>query len=108
LNKHRRAKERFTEEIDVVAAQRRNLKILGECKWTAGKMPKSVLDDLRSYKVPAIAEEKNLKVRADGPEILLFGRSGFDQSLIDAASSDPKLKLVDLDTLVAALDSELS
>jgi AAA+ ATPase superfamily predicted ATPase len=108
LNKHRRAKERFTEEIDVVAAQRRNLKIVGECKWTAGKMSKSVLDDLRNYKIPAIAEEKNMTVPADGPEILLFCRSGFDQALIDAAASDPKLELVDLDTLVAALDSELS
>jgi hypothetical protein len=108
LNKHRRAKERFTEEIDVVAAQRRNLKIVGECKWTTGKMPKSVLDDLRTYKIPAIAEEKNLKVPADGPEILLFCRSGFDQSLIEAAASDPKLELVDLDTLAAAFDSELN
>jgi hypothetical protein len=90
-----------------VAAQRRNLKIVGECKWTAGKMPKSVLDDLLTYKIPAIAEEKNLEL-PDGPAILLFCRSGFEQTLIDAAASDRKLELVDLDTLVAALDSELS
>jgi uncharacterized protein len=107
LNKHRRVKERFTEEIDVVGAQRRNLRSVGECKWTAGKMPKSVLHDLRIYKIPAIAEEKNLTVPADGPEILLFCRSGFDQSLVDAAASDPKLEPVDLDTLLVALDSEL-
>lgn len=56
-------------------AQRRNLKIVGECKWTAGKMPKSVLDDFHTYKVPAIAEEKNLEVPADGPQILLFDLS---------------------------------
>lgn len=108
LNKHRRLKERFTEEIDVVAAQRRNLKIVGECKWTTGKMPKKVLDDLRTYKVPAIAEEKNLKVPAEGPEILLFARSGFDRALETEAAGDPKITLVDLETLVTGLDSELA
>lgn len=106
LNKHRRAKERFTEEIDVVAAQRRNLKIAGECKWTVGKMPISVLKDLRTFKIPAIAEEKNLKVTAAGPEILLFCRSGFEPALIQAAEEDNKITLVDLEMLISALDAE--
>jgi AAA+ ATPase superfamily predicted ATPase len=108
LNKHRRTKSRLTEEIDVVAAQRGNLKVVGECKWTTGKMARSVLDDLRTYKIPAITEEKNLRVSAGGPDILLFSRSGFVQSLQDEAASHPKVVLVDLETLVAVLDSELT
>lgn len=104
LDKHRRANERFTEEIDVVAAQRRNLKLVGECKWTAGQMPGSVLDDLRTYKVPALARESNLRVPAAGPDILLFARSGFERALRDEAAADGKITLIDLATLVAGLD----
>lgn len=106
LDKHRRAQERWTEEVDVVAAQRRNLKIVGECKWTAGKMAKSVLDDLRTFKIPAIEQDKRLKVPAEGPRILLFARSGFAQALVDAAGKDSNVTLVDLETLVAGLDRE--
>ena len=107
LNKHRRANERWTEEIDVVAAQRRNLKIVGECKWTAGKMRKAVLDDLRTFKIPAIAQEGHLRVPAGGPRILLFAKSGFERALIDAASDDSQVGLIDLDTLVSGLDGEI-
>lgn len=107
LDKHRRAKTRFSEEIDVVGAQRRNLKILGECKWTTGKMPRQVLDDLRELKIPALAQEKNLKVPAGGPQILLFARTGFDDALLAEAEADTTIDLIDLDTLVEGLDSEL-
>lgn len=106
LNKHRRAKTRLTEEVDVVAAKHRNLRIVGECKWTAGAMPKAVLDDLRDYKIPAIAQEKRLNASTAGPDVLLFARSGFDAQLEAEARDDPRVTLVDLDTLVAALDSE--
>jgi hypothetical protein len=71
-------------------------------------MPKNVLDDLRTYKIPAIAEEKNLKVPAEGPEILLFARSGFGRGLETEAAGDPKITLVELETLVTGLDSELA
>lgn len=106
LDKHRRNKERWVEEVDVVAAQRKNLKIVGECKWTQGLMPKSVLDDLREFKIPAIKQEKNLKVPADGPQILLFARTGFDRALTEAAQADDKVALIDLETLVAGVESE--
>lgn len=107
LNRHRRANERSTEEVDVVAAQRRNLKIVGECKWTSGRMPKSVLDDLRAFKLPAIEQEGRLSIPAEGPRILLFAKAGFERALIDAAADDPRVELVDLDTVVAGLDSEV-
>lgn len=106
LGRHRRAKTRLTEEVDVVAPRHRNLRIVGECRWSASPMPKAVLDDLRDHKIPAIAQEKRLKVSAEGPDVLLFSRSGFDGELEAEAGADPKVTLVDLDTLVAALDRE--
>ena len=106
LNEHRRTKARLSEEVDVVGAQRRNLRVVGECKWTSSAMPKQVLDDLRAYKIPAIAQERRLKVPAAGPRILLFARSGFAPELQQAAAGDENLTLVGLDELVSALDDE--
>lgn len=106
LHKHRRARERLTEEIDVLGAQRRNLKVAGECKWTSAPMPKRVLDDLRQFKLPALAQERRLKVPSAGPAIVLFARSGFAPELVAEAAADEAVTLVDLDALVAELDRE--
>jgi hypothetical protein len=104
LDKYRRTKERLTEEIDVVGVNGRNLRIVGEAKWTATPMPYSVLDDLRTYKIPAIAQSKTLKLPSSGPEVLLFARSGFSPELIEAAKTDANVTLVDLETLVDGLN----
>lgn len=103
LNKHRRDRTRTSEEIDVVGAQRSNLTIVGECKWTSGVMQLNVLDDLRQYKLPAVGQEGRLKVPDAGPLILLFAKSGFSDALHAEAKNDPKLQLVDLEALTAAL-----
>ena len=105
LNKHRRDGTRQTEEIDVVGAQRSNLKVAGECKWTTGKMPRSVLQDLRTFKIPAIEQERRLTLPKDGPLVLLFAKSGFSEALVHEADNDEKVKLVDLHTLVDTLTS---
>ena len=107
LHKHRQTRERLTEEIDVIGAQRRSLKVAGECKWTSTPMPKRVLDDLREFKLPAVAQERRLTVPPDGPAIVLFARSGFAPELVAEAATDEKVTLVDLDTLVAELDLEV-
>ena len=106
LNKHRQARQRFTEEIDVVGAHRRNLALVGECKWTTDPMPKRVLDELRDFKLPALEQERRLKVPAGGPRILLFSRSGFSTELTTVARADDKVSLVTLDELGSALDRE--
>ena len=106
LHKYRLTKERLSEEIDVVAARHRSLKVAGECKWTSTPMPKRVLDDLRELKLPAVAQEGRLKVPAAGPAILLFARSGFAPELVAEADADERVTLVDLDTLVSELDRE--
>jgi AAA+ ATPase superfamily predicted ATPase len=106
LNQHRQARERFTEEIDIVAAHRRKLVLVGECKWTAGPMRKRVLDDLLEYKLPAVEQEGRLKVSREGLTVVLFARSGFSGDLRAAAQADSAVTLVALDGLVAELDRE--
>jgi AAA+ ATPase superfamily predicted ATPase len=108
LNKHRQARTRLTEEIDVVGAHRRNLVLVGECKWTTDAMPKRVLDDLRDYKLPALEQERRLKVPTRGPQVLLFSRTGFSDELIETARSDDTVSLVTLDELVSELDHEVT
>jgi AAA+ ATPase superfamily predicted ATPase len=107
LNKQRQAKERFTEEVDVIGAARGRLQVAGECKWTTKPMPKKALDDLREFKLPAIRQEGRLKWPNAEPEILLFARSGFSDELKAVVEDDAKVHLVALDELVNVLDAEL-
>jgi hypothetical protein len=57
-------------------------------------MSKRVLDDLREYKLPALEQERRLKVPARGPRVLLFSRTGFSDELIASARSDGQVSLV--------------
>jgi AAA+ ATPase superfamily predicted ATPase len=95
---------RTQEEIDVVGLQNKRVQILGECKWTSGEMPLSVLTDLRDHKLPAVAASKEIKgPPARGPRILLFARSGFSSALKSVAQADPRIDLIDAKRLVAGL-----
>jgi uncharacterized protein len=104
LNKYRRAGTRQVEEVDVVGVQHRRLKVVGECKWTAGRLPFSVLNDLREYKIPAIQKEGGLTPPTEGPRVLLFSRSGFNDALQREADSSSLIELIGLDALVEQLD----
>jgi uncharacterized protein len=107
LHAERRSGRRMVEEVDVVGAHHGRLIIVGECKWTSRPLSKNVLDDLLDYKLPAIAQEGNLRA-GQRPLILLFSRAGFAPPLIAAASNDdddgPRIELVDATRLVAQLD----
>jgi AAA+ ATPase superfamily predicted ATPase len=105
LNEHRRTGARTSEEIDIAGAYRKQLRIVGECKWTEEPMSPSVLQDLRTYKIPAVAQEGRLKIPAGGPQILLFSKNGFASALHDTAASDENIRLVTLDELVRDLDA---
>jgi uncharacterized protein len=94
--------DRTQEEIDVVGVQHKRLRLVGECKWTKGVMPATVLDDLRSFKLPALLREGRVKPSREKPRILLFARSGFDRGLRAAAAEDERVELVDSDALVTA------
>jgi AAA+ ATPase superfamily predicted ATPase len=95
--------DRREEEIDVVALKHKRAELVGECKWTAGKMPLSVLEDLKTYKIPALLRDKAIKAPQNGPRILLFARSGFSAAIEQVAAEDDSIKLITVDALVAEL-----
>jgi AAA+ ATPase superfamily predicted ATPase len=98
LDRLRAAGERGSEEIDVVGASRSRVTVVGECKWTSGRMTAKVLDDLERFKLPAL-RQAGARFAAGGPEILLFSKRGFKQSLVDLAADRADVRLVGLDEL---------
>lgn len=100
--------ERRQEEIDVVGLQRKRLQVVGECKWTRSVMPASVLEDLRAYKIPAVAHKHSLKTGASGPRIVLFARGGFSKALHEIAAADPQVELIDAGDLVRVLTKNVT
>ena len=74
-------------ELDAVAVDDEGAPVaVASCKWTDGKMPaaeRTKLEALARYLRPD-----------DPPALYLFSRSGFERSLREAASADPRLNLV--------------
>jgi AAA+ ATPase superfamily predicted ATPase len=101
LHALRRSGERSEEEIDVVGVQRSRVSVVGECKWTTGRMKASVLASIEAYKLPAL-RQAGIKLTAE-PQILLFSRAGFTASLEALAARRDDLRLVGLDELVDGL-----
>jgi uncharacterized protein len=98
LDRLRREGERTGEEIDVVGTARGRVTLIGECKWTSGPMTAKVLDDLETYKLPALRQD-GLRVASPGPAILLFSKSGFKPNLTAFAAERDDIRLVGLDEL---------
>lgn len=92
----RRTGERQSEEIDVVGMARGRVTLVGECKWTTKPLPAAILDDLRSFKLPALRQD-GVRLAAGGPLIVLFSRAGFSDGLRAAAGD--QVRLVELDAL---------
>ena len=89
----RRARERVSEEIDIVGVARNQVTLLGECKWTNKPLALRVLRDLDDYKLPALRQTK-AKVSSQ-PRLLLFSRGGFEESLVREAAEREHVELVD-------------
>jgi hypothetical protein len=83
----------------VVGLARSVVSVVGECKWTKGQMPLSVLEDLDAYKIPAMREGK-IRFARDGPHIVLFSRGGFSVALKRLAEQRADLTLVSVEQLV--------
>ena len=67
-------------------------------------MPSAVLEDLRTFKLPALEPSPTIKTPArGGPRVLLFARGGLSPALRDAAAEDERLELVDAEMLLAGL-----
>ncbi len=102
LGEQRRAKIRTSEEVDVVGLARSVVSVVGECKWTKQPMALKVLDDLHTYKVPAMREAK-IRFAKDGPQTVLFSRAGFRNDLLQAAEQRGDVTLVSVEQLVKDL-----
>jgi AAA+ ATPase superfamily predicted ATPase len=92
LHVHRQAKERFTEEIDAVGIKNKNLVVVGEAKWTNKTMPTQVLADLRTFKIPAMAQDGFKAVQP--PHVVLVSRGGFSEGLLAEAERDARITLL--------------
>ncbi len=103
LDELRRDGTRFTDEIDVVGVSRGSVQIVGECKWTSSKMPYTALRDLEELKLPALRQD-GAKL-AKRMRIVLFAKTGFSKSLIDAVRARDDLELIDAAALYDGLCS---
>jgi AAA+ ATPase superfamily predicted ATPase len=101
LNKHRRDGSRQSEEIDVVGLRRSSVAVVGECKWQSSQLGLDVLEELETYKIPALRQAKARL--AKDLSIVLFSKSGFGRRLVKAAEERDNLYLVAVDQLVGDL-----
>lgn len=91
LHVERRAKRRFTEEVDLVGVAGKKVVVAGEAKWTNKVMPRAVYSDLVDYKLPALAQA-GFDISATS--IVLASRGGFSKALHDEAAADGRLRLM--------------
>ena len=98
LDRLRAGGERGSEEIDIVGTSRSRVTVVGECKWTSGRMTARVLDDLERFKLPAL-RQAGARIAAGGPTILLFSKSGFKDSLVAEAAAREDVRLIGLEEL---------
>jgi AAA+ ATPase superfamily predicted ATPase len=101
LHSLRARKERFSEEIDAVGINGRQVVVVAEAKWTASPMKAEVLTALQEFKVPALAQS-GLKVTPP-PRIVLASRAGFSQGLVRLAATNPAVRLVSADEMLGEI-----
>lgn len=101
LNEHRRTGSRQTEEIDVVGVRRSSVVVVGECKWRDSQLGLEVLEELETYKIPALRRSKARL--AKDLSVVLFSKSGFGRKVVEAAEERADLSLVGVDRLVGDL-----
>ena len=83
--------EEFDTTVDLIAQDGKNY-LIGECKWQNEKVDCGVLIDLREK---AEVFNKN----REKTWFVLFSKSGFTKSLMDAAKKDPYVLLYDLQNM---------
>jgi hypothetical protein len=88
-NEFRQRKERSTEEIDAVGSQRGRATVVAEAKWTNRPLTPAIINDLDTYKIPAL-RQSGLNIVAE-PRIVLASKAGYSDSLVKlAAASDQR------------------
>ncbi len=86
--------KRQSEEIDIVGIKQGRVTLIGEARWRNARMSVDLLSSVDEHKLPAL-RQSGLKV-AKQPQILLYSRGGYTQSLIDAADARGDVTLVDV------------
>lgn len=76
-------------EIDILGLQRKKPVMIAECKW------KNANVGMEDYRHLVEKVEKNF-AQAKKPFILMFSKSGFENSLMDLSTKDERLLLIDL------------
>jgi AAA+ ATPase superfamily predicted ATPase len=94
LNSLRAKGVRSSEEIDIVGVARNRITLIGEARWGNSAMSASYLDEIQSYKLPAL-KQSGLKMIVQ-PKILLFSRGGYTKGLQTEADGRSDLELIDV------------
>ena len=94
LDELRRTKQRTSEEIDIVGVARRRVTVVGEARWRTSAMSVDHLEEIETYKLPALRRSP-LTVAAR-PRIVLLSRGGYTDGLRKAADGRDDLVLVDV------------
>jgi AAA+ ATPase superfamily predicted ATPase len=100
LNALRATKQRFSEEVDVVALHGKNVVAVAEAKWTTKPLDAAVLTSLQKHKLPAMTQAG---LTVAGCEIVLASRSGFTKALQELAAQLPSVQLFDAADLIREL-----
>ena len=98
IDSFRRTGERTTEEIDIVGVARNRVTVVGEVRWRNRPMDVGILGELDRYKLPALRRATNVLAR---PQVVLVSRAGFTPALREAANQEPRIRLVELEEIVA-------
>lgn len=84
-------------EIDILARIKNDF-IFAECKWRNAKAGVEVLNNLKE-------KSKSINESIDNDYYYIFSKSGFKQSLIEAAKKESNVRLFDLDAMFCEFES---
>lgn len=90
--------ERTRDKIDIIGIARGRVVLVGEVRWRTRPMDVGILGELERFKLPALRAAATVASR---PTVVLVSRSGFTDGLRAAAVADDRIRLVELEELVA-------
>jgi AAA+ ATPase superfamily predicted ATPase len=99
LDELRATNERTNEEIDIVGIARNRVTVVGEVRWRNRPIDLGILGEIDRYKLPALRKVTNVVAH---PQIVLVSRSGFTPALHEAATEEPRIRLVEITELAGA------
>jgi AAA+ ATPase superfamily predicted ATPase len=98
LNEFRRTGARSTEEVDIVGTSQGVVQLVGEVKWRNKKSDANIIQDLQTYKIPAL-RQAGLKISRD-ITMLVFAKAGYTPSLRTAEADGAGIRLIDVPAIL--------